>query len=240
MLWLQWGVTVKKFKHLSLISFSILILSILLYSAPLGSPVFANSTVDDWPMFRHDLANTGYSTSVNPPTSANLLWNYTTGHVIWASPTVSDGKVYIPSDDGNLYCFDALSGEKIWNYTTTGSINSSPAVAGGYVYVGSWDGIFYCIDADTGEKVWSYVTGSYLNSSPAIVDNIVYVGSWDHNIYAFGTPSQTSTPSPTVSPSSTVPEFPLPIAVTLAAVILAISLIVGKYRNKNRTAHKRN
>ncbi len=33
------------------------------------------------------------------------LWNYTTGNVINASPTVADGMLYISSDDGKLYAF---------------------------------------------------------------------------------------------------------------------------------------
>jgi hypothetical protein len=38
----------------------------------------AQSGVDWWPMFRHDLNNTGYSTSPAPNTN-NTIWTYTTG-----------------------------------------------------------------------------------------------------------------------------------------------------------------
>ena len=62
------------------------------------SRVSASSSSDDWPMFHHDLTRTGYSTSTAPTTSA-ILWNYTTGQVVWASPAISNGYVYIASDD---------------------------------------------------------------------------------------------------------------------------------------------
>ena len=50
----------------------------------------------DWPMFRHDLQHTGYSTSPAPNTN-QTLWNYTTGNFVASSPAVADGKVYVGS-----------------------------------------------------------------------------------------------------------------------------------------------
>ena len=90
----------------------------------------------DWPMFRHDLQHTGYSTSPAPSTN-QTLWNYTTGSFIVSSPAVVDGKVYIGSYDRKFYCLDAATGAHIWNFTTGGIVGSSPAVVDGRVYVGS-------------------------------------------------------------------------------------------------------
>jgi hypothetical protein len=59
--------------------------------------------------------------------------------VFRSSPAVADGKVYVGSEDGCVYCLNASTGEKIWSYTTGGNVNSSPAVADGKVYVGSYD-----------------------------------------------------------------------------------------------------
>jgi len=102
----------------------------------------ASSSNDNWTMFHHDLTHTGYSIVTPTATSAALLWNYTTNNVIWASPTIVDGHVYIPSDDGNVYCLDAVTGNKIWNTTIAGrrgTLGSSVAFSDGYLYFGGYD-----------------------------------------------------------------------------------------------------
>jgi len=153
----------------------------------------SEDSVDSWPMFRHDLNHTGYSTS-NAPTTNHTLWTYTIsdhmGDYVEPSPAVVDGKVYVGSDDRNVYCLDASTGAKLWNYMTGYSagdyVTSSPAVADGKVYVGSRDYSVYCLNASTGAKLWRYMTGDIVESSPAVADGKVYVGSFDRNVYCFG------------------------------------------------------
>ena len=123
-----------------------------------------SSTTEWWPMFHHDLQNTGYSTSKAPDTH-NILWIFEPKDQM-ASPVVYDDKVYVGSDDGIVYCLDMYTGEQIWNYTTGDYVFSSPAVVDGKVYIGSFDGNMYCLSANTGRKIWNYNT------------HAVYVGSW--------------------------------------------------------------
>jgi parallel beta-helix repeat protein len=112
------------------------------------------------------------------------VWNFpTTGNIVWSSPAVADGKVYVGSHGGKFHCLDAATGTQVWNYTTDTGI-SSPAVADGKVYVGSVDDcLVYCLDAATGTQVWNYTTGDSVASSPAVADGKVYVGSDDHRVY---------------------------------------------------------
>ncbi len=145
-------------------------------------PDDANSQVDWWPMFHHDLNHTGYSTSIAPNTN-QVSWSYRTGHGMNSSPAVADGKVYVGSWDDNVYCLDALNGDSIWSYTTGGNVSSSPAVDDGKVYVGSYDEKVYCLDASNGDFIWSYTTGGWVSSSPAVADGKVYVGSYDEKVY---------------------------------------------------------
>ena len=150
----------------------------------------AQSSVDWWPMFHHDLHHTGYSTSTAPNTN-DISWTYTTGSYA-KDPAVADGKVYVGSCDCKLHCLNATTGAKIWSYTTGGYVNSCPAVADGKVYVGSNDHKVYCLpqnDPDGSgtiepdEVIWSYPTGDNVLSSPAVADGKVYVGSSDHKVY---------------------------------------------------------
>lgn len=98
----------------------------------------AAAATDDWPMFHHDVQHSGYSTSTAPSTN-QTLWNYTTGGWVFSSPAVADGKVYVGSNNANVYCLSATTGAFMWSYTTGGRVYSSPAVAGGAVYVAGSD-----------------------------------------------------------------------------------------------------
>jgi eukaryotic-like serine/threonine-protein kinase len=40
-----------------------------------------------------------------------VLWTYQTGNAVVSSPAVSDGRVYVGSDDGSVYAF-ALSASR--------------------------------------------------------------------------------------------------------------------------------
>jgi outer membrane protein assembly factor BamB len=142
----------------------------------------AQSGTDWWPMFRHDLQHTGYTTS-EAPTTNNTVWIYQTGDVIYSSPSVVNGVVFVGSFDYNLYALNAYTGALIWNYTTGDRVTSSPAVWNGVVFIGSRDGNLYALNASTGTKIWNYTTGGG-SSSPSVADGIVYAGSRDYNIYA--------------------------------------------------------
>ena len=73
-----------------------------------------------------------------------------------SSPAISGGFVFVGSDDDNVYCLNASTGDRVWNYTTGSAINSSPTVEGGFVYIGGCDGNFYCLNDSIGTKVWNY------------------------------------------------------------------------------------
>jgi outer membrane protein assembly factor BamB len=67
-----------------------------------------------------------------------LAWKFTTGGVVWSSPAVVNGVVYVGSLDNNTYALNATTGAQLWNYTTGNNVESSPAVVNGVVYVGCW------------------------------------------------------------------------------------------------------
>jgi len=151
-----------------------------LVTVPTGS--MQKFTRYSWPMFHHDLTHTGYSESPAPNTN-QTQWTYTIGSYVNSSPVVAEGKVYVGSWDGKVFCLNASNGAQIWNYTTGDEVRSSPAVVGGRVYVGSSDNKVYCLNALTGTHIWSYTTGDIVISSPAVIDDKVYVGSSDNKVY---------------------------------------------------------
>ncbi|MCW4011333.1 MAG: PQQ-binding-like beta-propeller repeat protein [Candidatus Bathyarchaeota archaeon] len=121
-------------------------------------------------------------------------WAYQTGGDVFSSPAVADGKVYVGSEDQNLYCLNAYTGEKIWDFPTGFSVRASPAVYNGKVFTGADDGYFYALDADTGEQLWKTSAGGFFpdylssgeaepRSSPIVVNNRIYCGSLDGKVY---------------------------------------------------------
>src|SRR5207245_9345350 len=98
-----------------------------------------------WTMFHYDAGRNG-AAPASGPTSASAIWNYTTGGIVYASPIVSDGFVFIPSYDGKLYALDEYTGSLIWSFRTGSNIVGTPAVGNGIVYLSSKDFTVYALD----------------------------------------------------------------------------------------------
>ena len=143
-----------------------------------------SATSEDWPMFHHDPAHTGYTTSQGPITIPTKVWSY---HIkqsnnyntsIGASPAVANGYLYINNDKGTFFCLNASTGTPIWNNTGGGQYYSSPAVDSGIVYTG-YSGIT-AYNASTGDTLWNYNVVGSLGHSVSISDGVAYTSSGEH------------------------------------------------------------
>jgi outer membrane protein assembly factor BamB len=204
-----------------------------LWSGPLigtgtaSSPAVVNGIVyignGDGNLYAFDA--TGTTNCSGTPKTCAPLWSAPTSSLrfpsIFSSPAVVDGVVYIGSDHGSLYAFDAAgvincSGspktcKPLWTAPTSDdagdyATESSPAVAHGVVYIGSDGGGLHAFDAagvincsgtpKTCKPLWTSPK-SVVASSPAVANGVVYVGSFDTNLYAFdaaGTTNCSGTP----------------------------------------------
>jgi outer membrane protein assembly factor BamB len=157
-----------------------------------------------------------YAFSASCSSSCTPLWSYKTGGMVISSPTgatvtingTPTPVVYIGSDDGTLYAFNAncrSACTPIWSYQTGGPIVGTPAVATAtiagvttqIVCFGSYDENVYALYADgqpcNGSVVaWTYQTQDAVASSPAVLAQtiagvatpIIFIGSDDDNVYA--------------------------------------------------------
>jgi len=154
----------------------------------------------DWAMWRGNVENPGVATEQHAPIMLNAgpVWTAETDGGISSSPAVADGKVFIGSTDGYLYCFNVTDGDELWSYNVSRKIYSSPAYANGRVYTGSDNGLFLCLDAETGDLLYTAPDGdgSYrtfasglgqmnIRSSPIIYNSRVYVGGASGYFYCF-------------------------------------------------------
>jgi len=174
----------KKIDQIGVVFVSVFLALSFVFSGQFAS--YAASSVDDWAVFRHDAAHTGFSSSTAPTSGVVQLWNYTIDTISLsapASPVVVNGRVYVGSPDNNICCFEVSDGTKVWSFETGSEMDSSPAVIDGRVYVGSDDGYVYCLDASDGNQVWNNSVDVSVNSPVNFVDGRVYVESTSGNVY---------------------------------------------------------
>lgn len=94
--------------------------------------------------------------------------------VVWSSPTVADGTVFVPTFDSGTYALNATDGTEQWQFES-GSRSSSPTVVDDTVFIGGSEGLVYALDVATGEQQWDFEVGNRLIGSPTFADNTVFV-----------------------------------------------------------------
>lgn len=112
------------------------------------------------------------------------VWRFACEDEIRGSVTYSDGRLFVPSYDSNIYALDAEDGEFIWKYPTEDGVASKPWVSDGMVVFGSIDKLVYAVDVEIGELLWTAPTKGRIYSSPYGRFGHIFIGSDDHRIYA--------------------------------------------------------
>ena len=147
-----------------------------------------------------------------------LVWKADAVRAAFGSPTIYDGKLYMPEESGKLFCFDANTGAKLWKrpFPFGRAARGSPVWADGHLYITEINAKFMVIkpEATKGVKVSETEFQSAnptavleVAGSPAIVDGKIYVGSAE-NLYCIGKPSHTAAASPIPAPPAESPAAP--------------------------------
>jgi outer membrane protein assembly factor BamB len=79
-------------------------------------------------------------------------WAVETGGLVFASPVVVGGTVYVASESGTVLALNATDGTERWRYRLGAGSVSTPAVWQGRLYVGSDDGFLYALEAAEGPQ----------------------------------------------------------------------------------------
>ncbi len=172
-------------------------------------PAFTGSQLtatpkSDWPAPHGDILNQQYSAlaQINKSNVKRLkiAWHTRvviptkgkpnfTGVSAEGEPVVYKGTMYLPDPKGNVYAFDAQTGERLWYYKPKwpkGFAASLPANRGvalgdGKVFIGQNDGQMVALDQSTGRLVWKtkagdFKRGYFFSSAPTYVDGLVISG----------------------------------------------------------------
>ncbi len=106
--------------------------------------------------------------------TGRVRWRFTTGGPVRFAPDVYEGRAYVASDDGRLYCLEVRTGELLWEFRAAPGdemvlgneriisrwpLRSGVLVDEGVVYVtaGMWptEGVIvYALDAESGAELW--------------------------------------------------------------------------------------
>jgi len=158
----------------------------------------------DWVTARGDIYNRQYS-SLNLVNKSNvsqlkIAWHTRvaiptkgkpnfTGAFSEAEPVVYGGTMYMPDTKGNVYAFDAVTGERLWFYKPTypkgfssGLPTSRGVVIGdGKVFMAQTDGNIVGLDQSTGRVVWKtnagdYKQGYFFTSPPTYYNGTLVIG----------------------------------------------------------------
>jgi outer membrane protein assembly factor BamB len=97
------------------------------------------------------------------------LWRFKTNKVI-ALPLIHENRIYIGSEDQNMYCLRLQDGKVVWKFPAQGGVWWCPAVWKNLVCFSSWDCHVYAADKNTGEEIWRFNTGSQPSYLPPMTE----------------------------------------------------------------------
>jgi outer membrane protein assembly factor BamB len=116
--------------------------------------------------------------------AGSLVWSFTSSKPLAAAPAVANGVLYLPTEEGNVYAFNALNGSPVWQEFVGAASEPSALVAGGAVFVGTNGGSEYKLSAADGHVIWTVSLGGFVDSPASIAGGVVYVSTSTPNVYA--------------------------------------------------------
>jgi outer membrane protein assembly factor BamB len=118
------------------------------------------------------------ATGAGDRTANGLLWSYTLGRHVLATPAIAEGMVFIGDCAGAFHCIDIQTGKAIWTHEIRGDAWSSPFIADGKVYQGTQGGMLYAFALSRDKKVLQAMElGSAVSASPVAANGVLYVAS---------------------------------------------------------------
>lgn len=120
-------------------------------------------------------------------------WDYG----IVATPALSAGKLFVPTQYDRLAALDTSDGSIVWTLevaesplrpshtrTVTGAVGASPVVSGDVLWVGASDGVLLALDPSTGDELWRADLGSPITSGAAPAGDLLIVATYDGTVRA--------------------------------------------------------
>ncbi len=130
---------------------------------------------DNWPTYMGNNYLTGNNDGIAPKYS-NLIWSFRSNGVLY-NPVPVNGRVYVVSTDGYLYCLDGFNGSLLWKFKADAPLTRMVVVYRGRVFLPGGRFI-YCLDEKTGNLIWArrhQTFGFY--GTPTVNDGKIFYGN---------------------------------------------------------------
>ncbi len=151
----------------------------VLFSVILMCVLLRPADAAEWPQLQGNALRSGNvpRTAIKPPLGLVAAIPLTDG--LYASPVVSDGKVFVMDGSGVVFAIDAGTRKVLWKFATEGGAGNcnnvaAPAVVGNYLHLGTTAGYYYVLNKDTGAVVNTIDCREPIFSAPAVGDDRVY------------------------------------------------------------------
>ena len=143
----------------------------------------------DWSQLQGGASRSGNAPDVSLRTPLGLVATIPLTDSVYASPVVSDGKVYVIDGAGVVFAIDAKTHKTVWRFATGGGPGNcnnvaAPAVVGDYVHVATVAGYYYILDRNSGDVVRRIDCREPILSAPAVGTGRVYFATLGAQVYA--------------------------------------------------------
>jgi len=142
----------------------------------------------------------------------NAEWTTDLGVAIVADPIIYDGKVYVGTINGDLFCLDAADGKAIWTFNDNGNVNSiwgSPIIFNDHLFFADESGQVYALSPDTGKAIWlkPFSAGSSLVASGVLTEEGVAYASTEGKVFIIDEEQNLSPVATLDTPIYSTPAF---------------------------------
>jgi polyvinyl alcohol dehydrogenase (cytochrome) len=127
----------------------------------------------------------GLTAATVPKLTLKWTLGFPDASVAWAQPTVSQGRVFVGSQNGTVYALNARTGCIIWTFSAAGGVRTAIAAAAStasspaLIFFGDTAANAYALDGATGAVVWTRKIEDHpyarITGSPTLHDGRLYV-----------------------------------------------------------------